>query len=229
MSESLEGGQRKRGKRLVAFDLDSTLVAAEGIDELAAVAGVGEAVAAITQRSMAGELDFAYSLRERVAALAGLPEAALAEVAARLPLTAGAERLFEGLRQLGCKTAILSGGFDCFARPVQQRLGIDHAHANRLEIQDGKLTGRLLPPLIDAEAKARLLRELAKQEGIPIAQTIAVGDGANDLAMLQAAGMGIAFHAKPVVQAAAQHAINHSGLDAILHLLDMGQADLEGG
>lgn len=209
----------KQQKRLVAFDLDSTLIAAEGIDELAAVVGVGREVTAITRRAMAGELDFAASLRERVAALAGLPEAALAEVAAQLPLTEGAERLFKGLKRLGCKTAILSGGFDCFARPVQQRLAIDHVHANRLEIQDGKLTGRLLPPLIDAAAKARLLRELAAQEGIPMAQTIAVGDGANDLAMLQAAGMGIAFHAKPVLREAAQHAIDHSGLDAILHLL----------
>ena len=219
---------RKKGWGLAAFDLDSTLIAAEGVDELAAVAGVGAQVAAITARAIAGELDFALSLTERAALLAGLPEAALHEVAARLPLQEGAERLLAGLKRLGCKTAILSGGFDWLARSVQRRLDIDHVHANRLEIRDGRLTGKVIPPILDAAAKARLLRRLARQEGIPLAQTIAVGDGPNDMAMLEAAGMGIAFRAGPLVRQAAQHALAaDQGLDAILPLMGVGDGSLQ--
>lgn len=209
----------RRNRRLVAFDMDSTLIEAEVIDELAALAGVGEQVSAITERAMRGELDFAESFRARVALLAGLEESALAEVAARLKITEGAEHLIATLRKLGYRTAILSGGFTYFARYLQDRLGMDYVHANELDIEDGRVTGRVTGTIVDGERKAQLLRQLAKDEGLDLQQVIAVGDGANDLPMLSAAGLGIAFRAKPLVKQSAEQSISTLGLDAILYLL----------
>ena len=221
-----EDGIYRRNRRLIAFDMDSTLIRVEVIDELARVAGVGEEVSGITARAMAGEMDFAESLKRRVALLAGLPETALAEVAEQLPLTEGVEHLFRILNHLGYKTAILSGGFTWFGEVLQRKLSVDHVFANRLEIADGVLTGQVLEPLVDAERKATLLRELADREGISLQQTIAVGDGANDLAMLDAAGLGIAFHAKPLVRESAGHSISTLGLDSLLYLMGIRDAEL---
>ena len=216
----------RRNRRLIAFDMDSTLIRTEVIDELAILAGVGDEVAAITERAMHGELDFSQSLAQRVSLLKGLKESALAEVAAALPLSEGVEHLFQILNRLGYKTAVLSGGFDYFGKVLQQKLGIDYVFANRLEIVDGELTGRVIPPVVDAARKADLLRDIAKKEGILMQQTIAVGDGANDLAMLDAAGLGIAFHAKPLVRESAGHSISNLGLDSLLYL--MGFRDRDG-
>ena len=216
----------RRNRRLIAFDMDSTLIRTEVIDELAILAGVGDEVAAITERAMHGELDFSQSLAQRVSLLKGLKESALAEVAAALPLSEGVEHLFQILNRLGYKTAVLSGGFDYFGKVLQQKLGIDYVFANRLEIVDGELTGRVIPPVVDAVRKADLLRDIAKKEGILMQQTIAVGDGANDLAMLDAAGLGIAFHAKPLVRESAGHSISNLGLDSLLYL--MGFRDRDG-
>ena len=215
----------RRNRRLIAFDMDSTLINTEVIDELAALQGVGEQVASITARAMAGELDFRDSLRERVALLEGLPESALEEVASRLPMMEGAESLFRTLNEIGYKTAILSGGFTYFGEVLKARLGIDYVYANKLEIENGRLTGRVLDPIVDAARKAALLRELAAREGIALQQTIAVGDGANDLAMLDAAGLGIAFHAKPLVRKSAEHAISNLGLDSLLYLMGIRDRD----
>ncbi len=209
----------RRNRRLAVFDMDSTLIEAEVIDELAKVAGVGDQVSEITERAMRGELDFRASFRERLALLEGLEESALAEVGARLRLTEGAEVLFAELKRLGYKTAILSGGFTYFARQLQARLGIDYVYANELEIVDGKLTGVAQEPIIDAQRKADLLRELAEREGLRLEQTIAVGDGANDLPMLGLAGLGVAFRAKPLVRQSAKQAISTLGLDGVLYLL----------
>lgn len=209
----------RRNRRLVAFDMDSTLIEAEVIDELAALAGVGEQVSAITERAMRGELDFAESFRARVALLEGLEESALAAVAQRLRITEGAEHLIATLRKLGYRTAILSGGFTYFARHLQERLGMDYVHANELHIENGKVTGRVTGTIVDGERKAQLLRKLARDEGIDLQQVIAVGDGANDLPMLSIAGLGIAFRAKPLVKQSAEQSISTLGLDAILYLL----------
>ncbi|MBK1647200.1 phosphoserine phosphatase SerB [Rhabdochromatium marinum] len=217
----------RRNRRLVCFDMDSTLIQTEVIDELAAAAGVGAQVAAITERAMRGELDFSASFHERVALLKGLEESVLAEIAARLPITEGAERLIGSLKALGYRIAILSGGFTYFAEYLQQRLGIDIVHANPLDIQDGRLTGQVTAPIVDGARKAQLLREIAAQEDVRLEQVIAVGDGANDLPMLAIAGLGIAFHAKPVVKEQARHSLASVGLDGILYLLGMRDRDLE--
>jgi len=199
--------------------MDSTLIEAEVIDELARAAGVGAEVSAITERAMGGELDFADSFRQRVALLAGLPESVLATVAKELKITEGAEHLIATLHALGYKTAILSGGFNYFAHYLQQRLGIDYIYANELDIEDGVVTGRVRGDIVDGQRKAVLLRELAAKEGIDLQQVIAVGDGANDLPMLSIAGLGIAFRAKPLVKQSAEQSISTLGLDAILYLL----------
>jgi len=201
----------RRNRRLVAFDMDSTLIQTEVIDELAAAAGVGDEVSAITEAAMNGELDFKESLVRRVGLLKGLEESVLEQIAARLPLTPGAERLIRTLRSLGYRTAILSGGFSFFGKDLQQRLGIDFVFANELEVEDGRLTGRVSGEIVDGARKAALLRQLADQAGIRLEQTIAVGDGANDLPMLDAAGLGIAFHAKPKVRASAEQVISNLG------------------
>lgn len=216
----------RRNRRLVVFDMDSTLIDAEVIDELAKAAGVGEQVAEITERAMRGELDFQASFRERMALLKGLPESTLEQIAQSLQLNEGAETLIVQLRRLGYKTAILSGGFMYFAERLQKRLGIDYVYANQLPIKDGKVTGEVELPIVDGQRKADLLRELAQREGISLEQTIAVGDGANDLPMLSIAGLGVAFRAKPLVQRSAKQAISNIGLDGILYLL--GLRDREG-
>ncbi len=209
----------RRNRRLVAFDMDSTLIDAEVIDELAKAAGVGDQVAAITERAMRGELDFTASFRARVALLKGLDESALQKIADSLRLNEGAERLISTLKKMGYKTAILSGGFNYFGRYLQQRLGIDYVFANELEIRDGKVTGDVVGQVVDGQRKAALLREIAAKENISLEQVIAVGDGVNDLPMLSIAGLGIAFRAKPIVKQSARQAISTLGLDGILYLL----------
>ncbi len=220
-------GLFRRNRRMVVFDMDSTLIRQEVIDELAKEAGVGPQVSAITERAMRGEMDFNESLQQRVALLEGLPEAALQKVMQRIQLNEGAERLFRTLKRLGLKTAILSGGFTYFGERLQQHLGIDYVHANQLEIIEGKLTGRVLGEIVNGEAKARLLRELAEREHLVPEQVIAVGDGANDLPMLRAAGLGVAFHAKPIVRESADQALSTLGLDAVLYLLGLSDADAQ--
>ncbi len=202
------------------------LLQAEVIDELAKEAGVGEEVSAITEAAMRGELDFDESLRKRVQSLAGLSESVLPKIAERLVITEGAERLLTTLRRFGYRTAILSGGFTYFGNYLQKRLAIDHVYANELEIADGKLTGRVIGPIVNAQRKATLLDQLASEEGVDRKQCIAIGDGANDLPMLARAGLGIAFHAKPVVKLAAEHQVSTMGLDAVLYLLGVRDRDL---
>lgn len=209
----------RRNRRLVAFDMDSTLISTEVIDELAELAGVGEQVKAITEAAMQGKIDFKQSLGKRVALLKGMPEDKLADVASRLPLTDGAEKLLKTLKRLGYKTAIISGGFTYFGEVLQKHLGFDYMFANRLEIKDGLITGKLQGEIIDGKKKAEILQEIAKTEGIRLEQTIAVGDGANDLPMLTIAGLGIAFRAKPLVKASSKQSLSTLGLDGILYLL----------
>ncbi|WP_177522954.1 phosphoserine phosphatase SerB [Pseudomonas sp. v388] len=216
----------RRNRRLAVFDMDSTLIEAEVIDELAKAAGVGEQVSEITERAMRGELDFSASFKERLALLKGLDVSVLDEIGASLRLTEGAENLFAELKRLGYKTAILSGGFTYFAKQLQARLGIDYVFANELEVEDGKVTGVAVEPIVNAQRKADLLQELARKEGLSLEQTIAVGDGANDLPMLAIAGLGVAFRAKPLVKESAKQAISTLGLDGVLYLL--GFRDREG-
>jgi phosphoserine phosphatase len=209
----------RRNRRLVAFDMDSTLIQTEVIDELARLAGVGDRVAAITEAAMRGELDFQGSFRRRVALLKGLPESALQKVVDSVPLMDGAERLISTLRRLGYRTAILSGGFTFMGRELQRRLGIDYLHSNELDIVDGVVTGEVKTEIVDGARKAHYLQQIARAEGLSMEQVIAVGDGANDLPMLRLAGLGIAFRAKPLVRQSARQAISTLGLDGILYLL----------
>ena len=209
----------RRMRRLICFDMDSTLIETEVIDELAIRAGVGDEVKAITERAMRGEIDFTESFRERVALLKGLDESVMQDIAEHLPITVGVDRLMYVLKKYGYKIAILSGGFTYFGQYLQQKYGIDYVYANELEIVDGKLTGRYLGDVVDGKRKAELLRLIAQVEKVDIAQTIAVGDGANDLPMLGVAGLGIAFHAKPKVVANAKQSINTIGLDGVLYFL----------
>lgn len=218
----------RRNRRLVAFDMDSTLIQCEVIDELARRAGVGAEVAAITEAAMRGELDFRESLTRRVELLRGLDESVLKEVADNLPLSEGAERVAGTLKRLGYKLAILSGGFDYFGRRLQKLLGFDYMFANQLEIVDGKLTGCLEGEIVDGQRKADLLALLAAGEGLSLEQTIAVGDGANDLPMLGAAGLGVAFHAKPIVRERAGRTITHVGLDGLLYLIGIREREIVG-
>ncbi len=215
----------RRLRRLVVFDMDSTLIQAEVIDELAKEANCGDAVAAITEMAMRGELDFDTSLKRRVAMLRGLPESTLQRVAERLQLTEGAETLLANLRELGYRTAILSGGFGYFGRLLQERLGLDYVYANELEIIDGHLTGEVTGEIVNGNRKAELLEQIAEMEGINRRQVIAVGDGANDLPMLNRAGLGIAFHAKPIVRLGVEQSVSNLGLDVLLYLLGVRDRD----
>lgn len=216
----------RRHRRVVVFDMDSTLIQCEVIDELARLNGVYEQVAAITERAMQGELDFPSSFRERLALLRGLPETKVQEFAERLPLMDGAERLISTLKKLGFTTAICSGGFMPFGLKLQERLGIDHVHANELEIENGVVTGRVKGVIVDGARKADLMRDIAAVENVSLAQCVAVGDGANDLPMIQQAGLGIAFRAKPIVREHAKQALSTLGLDAILYLIGVRDRDL---
>ncbi|NDV82637.1 phosphoserine phosphatase SerB [Bacteroides sp. 51] len=217
----------RRMRRLICFDMDSTLIETEVIDELAIRAGVGEQVKEITERAMRGEIDFTESFRERVALLKGLDESVMKEIAESLPITEGVDRLMYVLKKYGYKIAILSGGFTYFGRYLQDKYGIDYVYANELEIVDGKLTGNYLGDVVDGKRKAELLRLIAQVEKVDIAQTIAVGDGANDLPMLGIAGLGIAFHAKPKVVANAKQSINTIGLDGVLYFLGFKDSYLD--
>lgn len=209
----------RRCRRLICFDMDSTLIQTECIDQLAECAGVGEKVREITERAMRGEIDFTESFRERVALLKGLDVNVMEGIAERLPITEGVGRMMEVLKRTGYKTAILSGGFTFFEEYLKRKFGFDYMYANELEVMDGKLTGRYVGEVVDGRRKAELLRLIAQVENVDMAQTIAVGDGANDLPMLSAAGLGIAFHAKPKVKESARQSISTIGIDGVLYFL----------
>ena len=217
----------RRMRRLICFDMDSTLIQTECIDELAEKAGVGEQVRAITESAMRGEIDFKESFTQRVALLKGLDVNVMKEIAENMPITEGVERLMFVLKRYGYKIAILSGGFTFFGEYLQKKFGIDYVYANELEVEDGKLTGRYLGDVVDGKRKAELLRLIAQVGKVDIAQTIAVGDGANDLPMLSLAGLGIAFHAKPKVKENARQSINTIGLDGVLYFLGFKDSYLE--
>jgi phosphoserine phosphatase len=217
----------RRAKRLVVMDMDSTLIQIEVIDELARIAGVGAAVAEITERAMNGELDFQEALRARVALLKGLEASALEQVYRNIPFTPGAKTLVRILKRLGFKTAVISGGFKFFTDRLKEELGLDYAYANQLEIIDGIVTGGVVGPIIDGARKAQLLEEIAAGEGITLDQVIAIGDGANDLPMLGKAGLGIAFNAKARVREQADTHINQQSLDSILYLLGLSEREME--
>lgn len=220
-------GLYRRAKRLVVFDMDSTLIQAEVIDEFARELGVYEEVSRITHEAMKGQIEFDEALRLRVSQLKGLTTAQIERVYQRLELTPGAEELIRILKRLGYKIALISGGFSCVADRIRDRLGLDYAHANRLETRDGVLTGAVMLPIINAQRKADLLEVIAAQERIDLEQVIAIGDGANDLLMLDRAGLGIAFNAKPLVQEKADLAMNHADLRNVLYLLGISNRDLE--
>ncbi|WP_043320087.1 phosphoserine phosphatase SerB [Microbulbifer sp. HZ11] len=223
----LQAGETQRAPKLACFDMDSTLIQAEVIDELAKIAGVGDQVAEITLSAMRGELDFQQSFRKRMGLLKGFTEASLAEIAPRIPIMPGAQRLLLALRALGCKSAILSGGFTYFAHYLRDNhLAVDFVHANQLEFEGGALTGGVIDPIVDGARKALLLQEIAKELDLSLDQVIAVGDGANDLPMLALGALGIAFHAKPKVRAEAPQAIDGFGLDAALYLFGLNDRQI---
>ena len=218
----------RRARRLICFDMDSTLIGTECIDELAARAGVGDKVKEITASAMRGEIDFTESCTRRVALLEGLDVSVMEDIARNLPYNEGLERMMTILKRVGYKTAILSGGFTYFGKYLQQRFGFDYVYTNDLEIKDGKLTGKYLGEVVDGRRKAELLRLLCQFEGIDLAQAVAVGDGANDLPMLNLAGLGIAYHAKPKVMATAKQSISTIGLDGLLYFLGLKDSSIEG-
>lgn len=220
-------GLEWRGQRLVVMDVDSTLIRDEVIELIAGHAGCEDEVARVTEAAMAGEIDFAESLRQRTALLAGLPETALDEVRQQVRLTPGARTLCRTLRRMGDRIALVSGGFTEVVQPLAEELGVDYVRANRLEVVDGVLTGRLTGPIVDRPGKAAALREFAADAGIPLSRTVAVGDGANDLDMLAAAGLGVAFNAKPIVRAEADTAVNVPYLDSVLYLLGISREEIE--
>ena len=222
-----EDSMYRRMRRLICFDMDSTLIKTEVIDELAIRAGVGDQVKAITESAMRGEIDFCESFKQRCALLKGLDVSVMQEIAENLPITEGVDRLMRVLKKVGFKIAILSGGFTYFGNYLKQKYNIDYVYANELEIEDGKLTGRYVGDIVDGRRKAELLRLIAQVENVDIRQTVAVGDGANDLPMISIAGLGIAFHAKPKVKATANQSISTIGLDGILYFLGYKDSYLE--
>ncbi len=216
----------RRGRKLVVFDMDSTLIQAEVIDHLAMEAGVGAEVQKITEEAMNGLIDFNESFKKRLGLLQGLDESCLARIAESLPLTEGVERLTKTLKMMGYKLAIISGGFSYFGKYLQKKLGFDFVYANELEIVNGKVTGKVCGQIINGERKAQILAELATQEGLSLQQTIAVGDGANDLPMLRIAGLGVAFHAKSIVKENAKNTISNVGIDGLLYLIGIRDREI---